>query len=139
MSMGSNVNVHTVMEAYTAARQDEEQHLVQSGLDSLAYLRLLWLNMTCFGLVSVITLPLLTIVDWNAHKKGQLWENAMQAEVSLMDFTISGIEDQTLYWHVGAAYIVTIIVCSLIYWSRLILFRKMCRNGSTDHLETTDR
>lgn len=112
------------MEAYTAVLQDEEQHLVQSGLDSLAYLRLLWLNMTCFGLISVITLPLLTIVDWKAHNKGKLWENVKVAKVSLMDFTISGIENRALYWHVGAAYMVTGIVCTLIYWSMFNLSSK---------------
>lgn len=107
----------TVREAYAAILQKEEHHLAQSGLDSVAYLRLLWLNVTCFALITVITLPMLTIVDWKAHNAGKAWGFVESiAETSLMDFTINGVEGKTLYWHVGAAYIVTIIVCYRVYY-----------------------
>ena len=98
-------------------REPEELHMVQSGLDSLVYLRLLWLNMTSFAVISVITFPMLIIVDWRAHNKGKLWTNVKVAEIELRDFTINGIEGRALYWHVFAAYVATGVVCSLVYWS----------------------
>jgi hypothetical protein len=108
----------TVLEAYKAIMQDSEQHLVQSGLDSLAYLNLLWLNLVCFASISCTTTILLTFVDWKAHNKGKLWQHVVLAKVSLRDFTITGIEGNFLYFHVGAAYFITAIVCFFIHRCR---------------------
>lgn len=90
---------------------------MQSGLDSVVYLRLLWLNVTAFSAISLCTFPLLSWVDWKAHNKGELWSNVKLAKIELNDFSITGVEDRTLYWHVFAAYIITASFCGIIYWS----------------------
>lgn len=74
--------------------------------------------MTAFMIISIITFPLLTIVDWNAHNRGKLIANVKIGKIELRDFTISGIQGKALYWHVFAAYIVTLTVCGLVYWSK---------------------
>jgi hypothetical protein len=77
--------------------------------------------MTCFALITFTTFPMLAIVDWKAHNKGKIWDSFLLAKISLKDFTITGITGNTLFWHIGAAYMVNFIVLALIYWSKFDL------------------
>lgn len=95
----------------------EHEMLLTSGLDAVAYLRMLWMTFQIFFSISLITFPTLLPLDWKAHNKGKLLDNVKIANISLKDFTITGVKDKTLYYHIAAGYAITVLVLTLMWWS----------------------
>lgn len=113
-----------IQEFYNSMTLPEAEMLLSSGLDAVAHLRLLWLSFQIFFCISALTFPTLLPLDWKAHNKDKPTDNVKIANVSLKDFTITGIKDKTLYAHIAAMYGITVIVLVLVWWSRFRIARK---------------
>lgn len=58
-------------------------------------------------------MPIMRIV-----KGDQRAQHFVKTDSESVDFTITGVKDTTLYWHVGSAYITTAIILGLILYSK---------------------
>lgn len=106
-----------IQEFYNCMTMPEHEMLLTSGLDAVTYLRLLWLSFQIFFCISVLTFPTLLPLYWKAHNKGKLLDNVKIANISLKDFTVTGVKDKTLYGSIAAMYGITTIVLLLMWWS----------------------
>lgn len=97
----------------------ENEHLIESGLDQVAYLRLVWMEFTIFASIAIVTFPFLVPLDWKAHHEKEAITVANLAKTSLNDLTIGGLKGKVLYYHIAAGYVVTFVVFGLIWWSPL--------------------
>jgi hypothetical protein len=113
-----------IQEFYNSMTMPEHEMLLTSGIDAVAYLRLLWMTFQIFFCATLVTFPTLLPLDWKAHNKGKILAEAKIANISLKDFTITGVKDKTLYGHIAAGYGLTSIVLVLIWWSTYILLAK---------------
>jgi len=107
-----------VAEFWDILRVDEDFHLMDCGLDSVAYLRLIWMAFTIFALVSLATLPSLVPLDWREHHPEETWSMETIKNAELNDFTIQGLKGRPLLYHIIAMYGVCLIVYAVMWWSK---------------------
>ena len=101
----------------------EDYHLMDCGLDSVAYLRLVWMSASIFAVVSFFTFTPLVTLDWKAHHPDKIWSIDTFSQAQLDDFTIQKVTGATLFYHMAAMYVITFIVFVIMWWS-------MSRSGS---------
>lgn len=96
----------------------EAYQLMDCGLDSVVYLRLLWLNLSIFTFISLCTVPTLVPLDWKDHRPDKTWSIETLSQASLNDLTIQKVKGKALYFHIILLYAITFIVFFLIWWSK---------------------
>ncbi|KAL5987779.1 hypothetical protein ACLOJK_035533 [Asimina triloba] len=101
----------------TAWRLSEEQLLSMSGLDAVVYMRIFIFSLRIFSIAGIIGIFILLPVNYFGDQLNDIDFSDLPKK-SLERFTISNVKDGSkwLWVHFCAAYIITGVICFLLYY-----------------------